>query len=290
MTNQIIKAIVFDKSIRLFLVDNTKALQEILSLSKIKNKVCCLALAKAVSAMSLLSAILKENQRISSVMTLTNKKHKIYTDIDWNGNVSGYVSEALFKEYHRPHYTGKSLQELIGQNATIRMMKAMGMSQFTGITNMPYQNIDEDIAHYFKQSEQTDTIIQTNIEFNSNTHLTQSYGICSKALPGAKREALDTIQKQFEVKNTLIPRLLSMDNTEAEKELQQFFGRSKVVDRKPIQFACSCSKEMFYGFLYSLNIKELQQTLETNIPIETRCHICNKKYSFDSSEIEEILQ
>ncbi|GEN86143.1 Hsp33 family molecular chaperone HslO [Oceanobacillus sojae] len=288
MTNEIIKALVLDKSIRLYFTDNTKVLQEIMKLSKIKDKACYLALAKAVSIMSLLSVTLKTTQRISTVITVTNKKHKIYADTDADGNVRGYVNQALLEE-HQQQNSVQSLKEFIGPNASIRMMKGFEMNQFTGITDMPYQNIDDDFAYYFKQSEQTNTIIQTNIEFDNNHGLAKSYGIYAQVLPGTKEGSLEYIREQFEAEN-LAPMLLGMNDAEIEKELNHHFHNSKVMERKSIQFACHCSKEMFYGFLFSLSDEELQKATESNTSVDTKCHICGRQYVFSPSEIKILLQ
>ncbi|WP_152655638.1 Hsp33 family molecular chaperone HslO [Oceanobacillus sp. CFH 90083] len=288
MTNKIIKTLVLDNSVRLYFTDNTKVLQEIMNVSKIKDETCYLALAKAVSVISLLSVTLKANQRISAVITLTNKKYKIHADTDAAGNVRGYANQALLKEYQHRH-ANASLQELIGTKASIRLMKGFDMNQFTGITDMPYQNIDDDFAYYFKQSEQTDTIIQTNIEYNSEGCLIKSYGIYAQALPGAKEGALELVQKQFEAEN-LVPLLLRMNDAEIEKELNERFYHSKVMERKSIRFACHCSKAMFYGFLYSLPAEELQKAVGANTSIDTTCHICGRDYVFSPSEIQTILQ
>lgn len=97
MSNQIIKTLVLNKSIRLYFTDNTNLLQEILTLSGIKDKACCLALTKMISVISLLSVTLKAKQRISAVMVLSNRRYKIYADTDAEGNVRGYVNQALLK-------------------------------------------------------------------------------------------------------------------------------------------------------------------------------------------------
>ncbi|GGP11939.1 MULTISPECIES: Hsp33 family molecular chaperone HslO [Oceanobacillus] len=288
MTNEIIRALVLDKSIRLYFTDNTKVLQEIMELSKIKDKVCYLALAKSVSIMSLLSVTLKTNERISAVITLTNQKQKIYADTDAAGNVRGYVNQALL-EAHQQQNSDQSLQEFIGPNASIRMMKGFEMNQFTGITDMSYQNMDDDFAYYFKQSEQTDTMLQTNMEFDNNHFLIKSYGIYAQALPGTKEGSLEYVREQFAAEN-LAPLLLEMNDAEIEKELNQRFNNSKVMERKSIQFTCHCSKEMFYGFLFSLSDEELQKAIDLNISIDTKCHICGRQYTFSPSEIKTLLQ
>ncbi|WP_040979503.1 Hsp33 family molecular chaperone HslO [Oceanobacillus jeddahense] len=288
MTNKIIKTLILDKSIRLYFTDNTKMLQEIMELSKIKDKTCYLALAKAVSIMSLLSVTLKDNQRISAVITLTDKNYKMYVDTDAEGNVRGYVNQALLIAPQQKN-SNSTLQDFIGTKASIRIMKGFETNHFTGITDMPYQNLDDDFAYYFKQSEQTDTMIQTKVKLDSVSYLFKSYGIYAQALPGAEEGALDLVREQFEAEN-LAPLLLSMNDAGIEKELNQRFPNSKVLEHKPIQFACHCSKEMFYGFLYSLPVEELQNAVESNTSIDTTCHICGQNYVFIPSEIQTILQ
>lgn len=54
---------------------------------------------------------------------------------------------------------------------TIRVVKGSAMNQFIRITDMPYQNIIDDISHYFIQSEQTQTYIAANIGFTNDNNV-----------------------------------------------------------------------------------------------------------------------
>ncbi|GAB2552587.1 hypothetical protein GCM10026983_20490 [Gracilibacillus alcaliphilus] len=144
MNSEIIKTLLFDKQVRLFLTDNTELVRSIVN-TNTRQLIAKQALAKAVSGMSLLSASLKDNQRLSAIFML--RTNKLFADTDAQGNVRGYISKR--SSFH-PEVTSSTIKEWIGNHASIRMIKGFEMQQFTGITEMPYKNIDDDLSYYFR--------------------------------------------------------------------------------------------------------------------------------------------
>src|SRR5690606_17939357 len=100
-------------------------------------------------------------------MTMSEPKYKVFADADAKGNVRGYLNGELLKISNDP-INKISLDRLIGNKGTIRVIKGSAMNQFTGITDMPYRNIVDDISHYFIQSEQTQTYIGANLGFGND--------------------------------------------------------------------------------------------------------------------------
>lgn len=288
MVNKVVKTLVFDQNIRLYLMDNTKMLQEIMELNYNENKAYTITLAKAVSGISLVSATLKAKQRISVTFTMTNHRHKIYADTDFLGNVRGYTSQA-FTDDQDQERKNQSLKDIIGPKGSIRIIKGFDMNQFTGITDMPFQNIDDDLSHYFKQSDQVETVIKTIVDLDSDNLIRSSIGVYAQALPGAPGHLMDTIKKKFNSDHRYLKELMLKDESCIERELNKFFSASEVIGHSSIQFYCGCSKELFYSLLYSINKEELKTYVDSNIPLESKCHICGRKYQFSNSELRQLL-
>ncbi|WP_165769176.1 Hsp33 family molecular chaperone HslO [Virgibacillus profundi] len=281
MENTIVRTLIFNKQVRLFFVDNTKLINEILNLNKETNKVLKLTLGKTLSVVSLISGTLKGDQRISLQLTMSDPKYKVFADADAKGNVRGYLNGELLKA----PFDG-SLGKLIGHKGTIRMIKGSHMNQFTGITDMPYGNIADDIAHYFIQSEQTQTYIGANIRFGNDNQLLFSNAVFAQLLPGAPPGLIDEVRQVFN-KNQKLLNNSSVDNM--EEKLSKLFTDVHVIGYSPVQFFCGCSKEMFYGMLHSLSKNDLKQAINNKEPIETGCQICGRTYSFEQSEVQELL-
>ncbi|WP_368654260.1 Hsp33 family molecular chaperone HslO [Ornithinibacillus sp. 4-3] len=168
MKNTIVKTLIYDNQVRLFFANNTELINKILTKNKNIHPIHKQMLGKTISVISILTGTLKGEQRISLQITLSEPKYKIFADADAKGNVRGYLNDALL---HAPMQHDTSFADLIGSKGTIRVVKGSAMNQFIGITDMPYQNIIDDISHYFIQSEQTQTYIAANISFTNDNNI-----------------------------------------------------------------------------------------------------------------------
>ncbi|WP_067841913.1 Hsp33 family molecular chaperone HslO [Amphibacillus sediminis] len=289
MENTIVKTLIYDNQVRLFFVDNTKLINEILSLNKETNNILKLTLGKTISVVSIITGALKGNQRISLQMTMSDPKYKVFADADAKGNVRGYLNGELLKA--PADYINKiSLDRLIGHKGTIRVIKGSAMNQFTGITDMPYQNIDGDISHYFIQSEQIQTYIEANIRFGNDSCFRFSNAIYAQLLPGAMPDLIDEVKHTVNINREFFTSLNKYSKNNIEEKLSELFKDVKVIGYSPIQFFCGCSKEMFYGMLHSLSEGELKQAIYNQEAIDTTCQICGRTYCFNYNEIQALLK
>jgi molecular chaperone Hsp33 len=286
MNNWIIKTLAYNKQVRILFMDNTNMIKEIFK-GKTMNKLLKSSLGKTVSMASLMSGVLKGNQRVSLKINTSNPDFKIFADADSNGNVRGYLSDAWldasFDDMHN-----LTMEQLIGNKGSIRVISDLGMNNiFTGITDMPYKNIVDDFSYYFKQSEQIPTHISYNIVFDSKNEIILSRGIFVQLLPGAPANLINKIKKIISENYSF---LSSTENNTAFKEIVlKLFDESEVIGMGSLQLFCGCSKEMLYHILHSLSKDELVDSVQHNKPIETVCNICGTKYSFDPNEIKNLL-
>lgn len=286
MDNYIIKTLAYNKQVRILFVDNTKIVRDICE-QKGMNKLLKTALGKTVSIASLISGTLKGNQRVSLKVNATNRKYKIFADVDSVGNIRGYACDELLNA-PLDIIDNLSMKQLIGDKGYIQVMKDLGMNSiFTGITEMPYGNIVDDFSHYFKQSEQTSSVFSLNLVFNEDNEIVLSRGILAELLPGAPLSLMDNI-KTIIVENQEL--LNTKESNKTFKEIAySLFEDLQIMVVDQIQFFCGCSKEMFYPMLYSLDKEELIYAYENNKSIEIVCNVCGEKYGFNPAEIRNLL-
>ncbi|WP_096187814.1 Hsp33 family molecular chaperone HslO [Evansella halocellulosilytica] len=282
MENVVMKSLINESQVRLLVVDNTKLINEILNLNKEANTVLKLALGKTLSVMSIISGTLKGNQRISLQITLSNPKYKIFADADAQGNVRGYINENLSKASF-DEVNPKSLNDLIGHKGKIRIIKGSEMNQFTGITNMPYGNIVDDISHYFVQSEQTPTFLNANMKFGEDGCLLFSQAVFAQLLPNAQHQLMQKI------KDKILSNQLFNGESNIKSNIRNHFNDVKILGHSPVQFFCGCSKEMLYGMLHSLEKDEIEQAINNKEPINTVCQICGRTFTFEQNELQNLL-
>ncbi|ERI93311.1 chaperonin HslO [Clostridiales bacterium oral taxon 876 str. F0540] len=286
MRNYVIKTLAYNKQVRILFVENTEMLKEICD-NKNMGRLLKIALAETVSITSLVSAILKDNQRISIKVNTSSKNCKIFSDADASGNIRGYISDELLN-LPQEEVNNMSLEQLIGDRGYLQVMKDLGMNSiFTGITEMLYGNIVDDFSYYFKQSEQIPSLFSLNIVLDENNDIILSRGILAQLLPGASIDIIEDI-KNIINNNQL---LLSNSNSNiAFNELPNLlFKDIDVMGIHPVQFFCGCSKDIFYPMLYSLNKEELIKAYENNKAIEIVCNVCGKKYNFNKDELRRFI-
>lgn len=287
MENYIIKTLAYNKQVRVLFLDNTNMVKEICNKGNM-NKLLKSSLGKTISIACLISGILKAQQRISLKVNTSHPKYKIFADTDSMGNIRGYLSDHLLNSplNGKRHAT---IEQLIGNKGYIQVIKDLGMNSiFTGITDMPYGNIENDFSHYFNQSEQTPTYIKLYIIFDKNNDIILSRGIFVQLLPGASIHLMDKV-KQIISENQFV--LTNAESLEIVKErVLHLFEESMYMGSDAVQFLCGCSKEMFYGMLFSLSKEELLDSIQKNNQIETVCNICGEKYYFSPLEIRNMLK
>lgn len=286
MKTKVIKSLLFKKQVRLFFVDNTSLLQEIMDLNKNSPPIVQQMLGEFLSGFGILSATLKDEQRLSVTIVLSNRKYQLFIDTDASGNLRGYANEDLLNLHDQEI---ESIPELMGHKASMLVIKGAHMNQFTSITDMPFRNIDENLTHYFKQSEQIETYIETHLEMGDQNQVKHSCAMFAQLLPGASPSLIEEIKKRFSTKDAFFKKLKEMDRQGLSEALKEYFNDIEIIGEHALQFSCDCSKEMFYGFLQSMDRKELIETMNANRSIDSRCHICGKTYRFYPEEVKAFL-
>ena len=152
---------------------------------------------------------------------------------------------------------------------------------------MPYGNIVDDMSHYFKQSEQTPSWFSVNIVFNEKNEIVLSRGFMAQLLPGAPVHFIHKIRNVISDQQSY---LIDPENSKTFKELPySIFEDIEIVGIEPLRLFCGCSKEILYPMLFALDKEELANAYENNSPMEIVCNICEKKYTFDSSEYASLI-
>ncbi|MBB6733826.1 Hsp33 family molecular chaperone HslO [Cohnella zeiphila] len=285
--NRLIKTLAYDQQVRMIFAENTELVRNVCRNPKIASMLLKTALGTTVSAASLLAGTLKDGQRINLKIKTGRPGCQIFADVDAFGNVSGYISDGLFETPpHSPE--GLSLPDLIGDKGCVQIVKDIGMYRtFTGITDMPYRNIVDDLSHYFRQSEQTPACFAIHLEFDEQGEVSASRGVWAQLLPGGREELIGRVRELLDRRRM---QDLPLAGPERFREWAiELFGGIEVLGEQPIRAYCGCSREMFYPMLYGLGTEQLRQIREENAPVEIACHTCGSEYSFSAEEIRALL-
>lgn len=64
----------------------------------------------------------------------------------------------------------------------------------------------------------------------------------------------------------------------------------RILERSPVSYTCSCSRERMERALISLGRKELKTLIEEDRGAELVCHFCHGRYFFTTKQLEELLK
>jgi len=195
MANSLIKTMAYGKQARILFVNNTDLLRTICHRPSLKSKLLRHALGLTVSAASLLTGTLKDHQRLTLKIKASHPAYMLFADVDSQGHVRGYVSEGLLQAPPES-LDKKSIPQFVGDRGIIQIIKDVGMFRnVTGITDMPYRTIVDDLSHYFNQSEQTPTHFAIHIDYMDDHRIRTGVGVLAQLFPGATEGLLDHIRE-----------------------------------------------------------------------------------------------
>ncbi|OXL81945.1 hypothetical protein BCV73_01820 [Paenibacillus sp. SSG-1] len=280
----IAKSIAFDGKVRIIFMDNTHLLQQIFN-RRTMGPVLKEALGRTVSVAGLIAGILKDPQQMSLKIKTSSPGVNIFADADASGNVRGYLSE----EWFQLPSEGLSLGQIIGSRGNIQVVQETRANRmFTGITDMPYANITDDISHYYGQSEQTLTWVTLNLCIDhEKQRVSSSRGILAQLLPGGNPGLMQQVKEMVDGSDFMLSRH-QKDQAHHELLLCPPEGWA-ILETKPLQWYCECSKEMLSNLLLGLEREELASLVLQAEPAEVVCSHCGEKYGFSPIEIQSLL-
>ena len=154
-------------------------------------------------------------------------------------------------------------------------------TRYQGLVGLEADSLAEAFEAYFAQSEQLPTRLLLV------GHGERVAGMMIQQLPGAggDPDGWNRIEALFET--------LGGDELAAEPVetvLWRLFHdeEAKVLDRRPLAFACSCSRERVADMLRSLGPDEARAAMAGG-QVEVHCDFCGQAYRFDPGEIEALF-
>ena len=177
----------------------------------------------------------------------------------------------------------------VGREGRMTVVRDLGGGkQYIGQSEIVSGEIAMDFANYFTVSEQQPSLVALGVRIHEGTVL-QAGGILIQPLPGCPDQMID----QLELRSPMfadISRELTFGTLEQLTE-DWFRGlEPRVLERTPIRYHCSCSRERMEKALISLGQKDLQSLIDENQGAELSCHFCHRKHFFSTEELRDMLR
>ncbi|MEY3373345.1 MAG: hypothetical protein RLZZ537_1813, partial [Pseudomonadota bacterium] len=156
-------------------------------------------------------------------------------------------------------------------------VKSREPQRYQGMVGLQADSLSEAFEDYFRQSEQLPTRI---LLFSRDG---QAAGLLIQQLPEQHCDPEDWRRAQM-LFDTLRPEELF--DLAPEDILYRLFHEEsvRVLETKPLSFACSCNRERVENALISLGREEIEATLADTGDISVHCDFCGQAYHFNAEQ------
>ncbi|MBN2797091.1 MAG: Hsp33 family molecular chaperone HslO [Clostridia bacterium] len=275
------------KNIRVYLAEAKDMTQEACEIHH-TSEVSSIAYGRTLIATSLLSKLLKNDQ---DVLTLkiggTNQIKTILATADYNGMIKGYISN---NDAELPMMKKGKIGEAIGLGGNITVIRDFGLKEpYVGISHMLTAEIDDDIAFYYRNSEQQPTGMKLVVK-TENQKILAAGGILIQPLPDATPQEKLAFEKAVEKLSDFEEQVhLEMD---PEALLKHYFPdlEIRITNTFDIAFKCDCTRDRIARALLTVGKEELKEILAVDHEAVLKCHFCNTQYRFDENDLADMIQ
>ena len=290
MNDYLIKALAFDGQVRAYAVSSTETVSEAQRRHHTWPTASA-ALGRTMTATVMMGAMLKGDAKLTVKIEGKGPIGVILADSNAKGDVRGYVTNPQTHIEERNEQGKLNVGAAVGTDGTLTVVKDLGLREnFSGQVPLVSGELGDDFTYYFVTSEQTPSSVGVGVLVNPDNSIKASGGFIIQLLPNCEEETITFIEQRLSKippVSTMIDRGLS-----PEEILDELLGKEnvKVLEKMPIQFKCTCSKERFANAIISLGKDEIREMIEEDGEAEASCHFCNAAYHYSKEELEVLLE
>ena len=248
-----------------------------------------LVLGHAYMASALMCANLKGDERIGLKIDCSGPIKGLFVEANAFGEVRGYWKnvpipmEKPLENFNLSPFFGAGF---LSVTKTFRDAK----QPFTGQVELKYGSLAKDLAYYYLTSEQTPSVFNLSIKFDSEGNATGAGGLMLQVMPGAHEADMDHLE-------IMVSDLPSIGTAFAEGEEPEQLIAKRFKRLKPqflgdhrIEFMCHCNHDRVENMLRMLPKADLRDMLEKgSFPVEIKCHHCATPYRFNKEDIAKVM-
>lgn len=289
MADYLLKSVAYDGQIRIYVLDATETVAEVQRRHETWSASTA-ALGRTIIGTTLLGATLKGEEKLTVRIQGDGPAGYIVADSNGKGETRGYIGNP--KVSLPLNEAGKiDVRGAVGTEGTLSVSKDLGMKEaFSGQVPLVSGEIGEDFTYYMANSEQTPSAIGVSVLVNPDESVKKAGGFMIQVMPGAEDQTISQLEQTLS-EMPLISKLQE-EGASPEDLLERLAGQGepKILEKMPVNFTCTCSKDRFANAIVSLGKQEIQEMIDEDHGAEAVCHFCGKKYSFSEEELEVLKE
>lgn len=252
------------------------------------------AFGRVLTGTLLLGSSLKDFDRLTVKIEAKGAVEAIVAETEATGKVRGYVRNPLAEL--PPNAEGKSDVGGIIGGGMFHVIRESGFD--IGLYRDPYHGsvpivsgeIAEDFAFYLAKSEQIPSAVMLGVLLqNEEPYVRSAGGVMLQIMPGANEHIVtmieDTIRHAPHVTSVI------SEGAGVEDLIKLALGEIdfEILQEKPVEFRCNCSRERAVALISSLGRAEVESMLAEDNGATMTCGFCNEVYRLDEDDLHEIL-
>lgn len=288
MENKLVKAMALNDHIRIYCVNTTNLCNKERMVHDLW-PTSLATLGRVSSVASIMAAMLKnKDERIVVQINGGGPIGTVMVEANENGHIRGFVGDPhIYLKYNESNKLAVGIA--VGTEGYLKVTKDSNLkNNFTGQVALQSGEIGDDFAYYFTTSEQTPSVVSCGVLVDTDYSCKSAGALIIQLLPDANEEDIVTVE---EVLKTLKPiSTLIQEQEEPSLIIKSIFKDATIVETKEVTWSCDCQKERFKMGLLTLNINDLKEMAQDEDEIEVKCEYCNKTYTFDKKELNEMVE
>ena len=284
--DEMIRLSLMDGQARVMICETTALVQRASDIHS-ATPVCTAALGRLLTGTAMLGVMMKGERESVTVTVKGGGPMGTLVAVADHGDVRACADNPHVELPLRPD--GKlDVGGAVGHEGRMSVVKDLGLREpYIGQCELVSGELAIDFANYYTISEQQPSLVALGVLVSGDTVL-KAGGLLIQPMPGCTEETL----QQLELRSPMFADI-SRELSFAPKEqlVEDWFRGLKPVEleRTPLRYCCSCSRERMERALISLGRKELQTLIDEDRGAELGCHFCHSQYAFTTQELKELL-
>ena len=272
--------------VRVMLCETTRTVQKFADIHE-STPVCTAALGRLMTGTLMLGIMMKgEDESVTVTIKGDGPIGNLVAVAD-HGNVRACADHPQLEI--PPREDGKlDVGAAVGHSGRMSVIKDLGLKKnYIGQCELVSGEIAMDFANYFTVSEQQPSLVALGVLVNGDTVL-KAGGLLIQPLPGCPDEIID----QLELRSPMFADISREMTFAPIGQLCEDWFRGmepRILERTPLAYRCTCSRERMEKALISLGKKDLQSLIDEDKGAELVCHFCRSRYYFSTKELEELM-
>jgi len=243
------------------------------------------ALGRTMAAASIIGSALKKPEASLTVRIDGGGPAGVIIVVsDYLGNVRGFIRNPGVELPKKPN--GKlDVGRAVGKNGMLSVIRDFGEKEpLRSSVALVSGEIAEDFTAYFAISEQIPSACALGVLIDRDRSVLAAGGYIVRLLPGAPDGVIDAVEKNVAATGPVTD-VLKNGGAETLLALAMNGFEPRILERRPVEYRCTCGRERFLAAVSSLERSEIDDMKAKGEPVEVICEFCDAVYYFDPGEL-----